>query len=179
MSFPLGHLRALSREEFPVLHSRLSIVPCFICSINSIKRRRERCWERLRAGGEGVDRGWDGWMASPTRWTKVWASSGRWWWTGRPGVLQSLGLQRVGHDWVTELTELTDCLLSWAISKTSSDNHFTFFFFGMVLFTASFWNCIHSSSGTLSTRSNPLNLFVTSTVLYNHKGFDFGQTWMA
>ena len=61
------------------------------------------CWERLKAGGEGDDRGWDGWMASPTRWTWVWASSGSWWWTGRPGVLQSMGLQRVGHDWATEL----------------------------------------------------------------------------
>ena len=50
------------------------------------------------------DRGWDGWMATPTRWTWVWASSGRWWWTGRPGVLWSMGSQRVKHNWVTELT---------------------------------------------------------------------------
>ena len=61
------------------------------------------CWERLKAGEEGDKRGWDGWMASPTRWTWVWASSGRWWWTGKPGVLQCMGLQRVVHDWVTEL----------------------------------------------------------------------------
>ena len=54
-------------------------------------------------GGEGDDRGWDGWMASPTRWTWVWVSLGNWWWTGKPGVLQSIGLQRVGHHWVTEL----------------------------------------------------------------------------
>ena len=54
-------------------------------------------------GGEGDDRGWDGWMASLTRWTRVWASSGSWWWTGRPGVLQSMGSQRVGHDRVTDL----------------------------------------------------------------------------
>ena len=52
--------------------------------------------------GEGDDRGWDGWMVSPTQWTWVWASSGRWWWTGKPGVLQSVGLQRVGHNWATE-----------------------------------------------------------------------------
>ena len=65
--------------------------------------KRPWCWERLKAGGEGVDRGWDGWMASPTRWTWVWASSGSWWWTGRPGVLRSMGSQRVGHDWATEL----------------------------------------------------------------------------
>ena len=53
--------------------------------------------------GGGRRRGWDGWMASLTQWTWVWVSSASWWWTGRPGVLQSMGLQRVGHDWVTEL----------------------------------------------------------------------------
>ena len=70
--------------------------------------KRLWCWEGLEAGGEGDDRGWDGWMASRTRWTWVWVNSGRWWWTGRPGVLQSMGLHRVGHDWATELnwTEL-------------------------------------------------------------------------
>jgi len=50
-----------------------------------------------------VDRGWDGWMASLTRWTWVWVNSGSWWWTGRPGVLRFMGLQRVGHNWVTDL----------------------------------------------------------------------------
>ena len=66
------------------------------------------CWEGLGAGGEGDDRGWDGWMASLTRRTWVWANSGSWGWTVRPGVLQFMGLQRVGHDWATELnwTEL-------------------------------------------------------------------------
>ena len=61
------------------------------------------CWERLKAGGEGDDRGWDGWMSSLTRWTWVWAVSGSWWWTGRPGVLQSMGSQRVRCYWMTEL----------------------------------------------------------------------------
>ena len=61
------------------------------------------CWEGLRARGKGDDRGWDGWMASPTRWTWVWVNSGSWWWTGRRGVLQFMGSQRVGHDWATEL----------------------------------------------------------------------------
>ena len=60
-------------------------------------------WERLRAGGEGDDRGWGGWMASPTQWTWVWVDPRSWWWTGRPGVLQFLRAQRVGHNWVTEL----------------------------------------------------------------------------
>ena len=58
---------------------------------------------KLKAGGEGGDRGWDGWMASPTQWKWVWVSSGSWWWTRKPGMLQSMGSQRVGHDWVTEL----------------------------------------------------------------------------
>ena len=65
--------------------------------------KRPWCWKRLKAEGEGDDRRWDGWMASPTRWTWVWVSSGSWWWTGKPGMLQSMGSQRVGHDWVTEL----------------------------------------------------------------------------
>ena len=72
--------------------------------VKSWLRKRPWCWERLKEGGEGDDRGWDGWMASPTGWTWVWASSGSWWWTGRPGMLQSLGLQRVGHDWGTGLS---------------------------------------------------------------------------
>ena len=65
--------------------------------------KRLWCWERLKAGGEGDNKGWDGWMASPTHWIWVWASSGSWWWTGKPGVLQSMGLQRVRNDWATEL----------------------------------------------------------------------------
>ena len=65
--------------------------------------KRPWCWERLRAGGEVDDRGWDGWMVSRTQWTSIWVGSGSWWWTGKPGVLQSLGLQRVGHNWGTEL----------------------------------------------------------------------------
>ena len=59
--------------------------------------------EGLGAGGKGDNRGWDGWMASLTQWTWIWVNSGSWWWTGRPGVLQFMGSQRVGHDWATEL----------------------------------------------------------------------------
>ena len=65
--------------------------------------KRMWCWERLRAGGEGDNRGWDGWMALLTQWTWVWVNSRSWWWTGRPGVLQSVGSQRAGHEWATEL----------------------------------------------------------------------------
>ena len=79
--------------------------------------KRPWCWERLKVGGEGDDKGWDGWMASPTRWTWVWVNSKSWWWTGKSGELQSMGSQRVGHDWTTELnwteipsnTQLTSC----------------------------------------------------------------------
>ena len=62
-------------------------------------------WERLEAGGEGDDRGWDGWMASLTQRTWVWVNTRSWWWTGRPGVLQSLGSPRVRHDRANELTD--------------------------------------------------------------------------
>ena len=64
---------------------------------------KDRCWRELGTGGEGDDRGWDGWMASRTQWMRVWVNSGSWRWTGRPGVLRFMGSQRVGHDWVTEL----------------------------------------------------------------------------
>ena len=60
------------------------------------------CGERLRAEGEECVRGWDGWMASPMQWTWTWADFGRWWETRRPGILQSMGSQRVAHDWATE-----------------------------------------------------------------------------
>ena len=65
--------------------------------------KRPWCLERLRAGGEGDNRRWEGRMASPTQWTWVWVDSGSWWWTGRPGVLRFMGSQRVRHNWVTEL----------------------------------------------------------------------------
>ena len=65
--------------------------------------KRLWCWEGLEAGGEGDDRGWDGWMASLTRWTWVWVNSGSWWWRERPGLLRFMGSQRVGHDWATAL----------------------------------------------------------------------------
>jgi len=65
--------------------------------------KRPWCWEILKVGGEGDDRGWDGWMASLTRWTWVRVTSRSCWWTGKPGMLQSMGSQRVTYDWLTEL----------------------------------------------------------------------------
>ena len=70
--------------------------------------KRPWCLERLRAAGEGDDRGWDGWMASPTWWAWVWVDSWSWWWTGRPGMLRFLGSRKVAHDWVTELNWVLD-----------------------------------------------------------------------
>ena len=72
--------------------------------------KRLWCWEGLREGEEGDDRGWDGWMASLTWWTRDWVNSRSWWWTGRPGVLRLMGSQGVGHNWATELN-WTDRLL--------------------------------------------------------------------
>ena len=79
--------------------------------------KRPWCWEWLKAGGEGDNRGWDGWMGSPTQWAWVWLNSRSWWWTGRPGVLQSMGSQRVGHDWAIELIV---CSMDWREEKTSN-----------------------------------------------------------
>ena len=72
---------------------------------------KDWCWEGFGVGREGDNRGWDCWMASPTWWTWVWVNFRSWWWAGRPGMLQFTGLQRVGHDWVTELngTKASPC----------------------------------------------------------------------
>ena len=78
-------------------HPHKHLLFCFVIATPN-GWQRPRCWERLKAGGEGDDRGQDGWMASPTQRTWVWASSGRWWRTGKPGMLQSMGLQRIGYD---------------------------------------------------------------------------------
>ena len=82
--------------------------------------KRPWCWERLKAGGEGEDRGWDGWMASLTLWTWVWASSGSWWWTWKLGVLQSMGLQIIRHDWATELMSIQHPFM--ILKKDSPEN---------------------------------------------------------
>ena len=83
---------------------------CWSCSSNTLATwceelthwKRPWCCGRQKAGREGSDRRWDGWMTSLTRWMWVWANSGSWWWTGRPGVLQSMGLKRVRQDLATK-----------------------------------------------------------------------------
>ena len=92
------------------------------------------CWERLQTEGEGGDRGWDGWKASLTQWTRLWASSRRWWRTGKPGTLQSMGSQRAGHNRATKQQWYIWCVscplcpaLHWdwppsAVCTSSKDN---------------------------------------------------------
>ena len=80
--------------------------------------RRLWCWERLKVGGEVDDRGWDGWMASPIRWTWVWASSRSWWWTGRPAMLQSVASQ----SW-TRLNDWTEPHLNFLAQSTWVNLH--------------------------------------------------------
>ena len=120
-AFELWCCRRLLRVPWTTRRSNQSILKeispeyslkdwCWSCNSNTLAtwckkltQKRPWCWERLRAGGEGDDKGWDDWMASLTQWTSVWVNSRNWWWTGRPGVLQSMGSQRVRHDWATEL----------------------------------------------------------------------------
>ena len=111
------------------------------------------CWERLKVGGEGDNRGWDSWMASLTRWTWVWINSRSWWWTGRPGVLQSMGSQRVRYNW-TELffilSEVLSPLFSSSILSTYRPGEFTFQCYSFLPF--------HTVHGVLKARI--LNWFV-------------------
>ena len=101
----------VSYENAKQLYLLMTISQCWGWNSNTLATwckqlthlKRPWCRERLRAGGKGDNRGWDGWMASPTRWTWVWVCSRSWWWTGRPGVLWFMGSQRVWHDWATEL----------------------------------------------------------------------------
>ena len=83
--------------------------------------KRPWCWERLKAGGEGGNREWDGWMASPTQWTWVWVSSRSWRRTGKPAVLQSMGWQKVGHDWMTARDQAhVSCIARWILNNWTS-----------------------------------------------------------
>ena len=126
-------------------------------------QKRPWCWERLKVGGEGDDTGWDGWMASLTQWTWVWVSSRSWWWTGKPGMLQSMGSQRVRHDWVTELNWITQWKniklykqnenngeTPWPPSRQASgSSHYTFVYILSYTFgeTITQWNLFGGQSG--------------------------------
>ena len=96
--------------------------------------KRLWCWEGLGAG-EGDDRGWDGWMASSTRWTWIWVNSRRWWWTGRLGVLRFMESQRVGHDWATELNWTELVLATHSRNQTHSEGQ------------CRWWNAVYYTGG--------------------------------
>ena len=97
------------------------------------------CWERWSEGGEGDDRGWDGWMASPTQWTWVWMDSESWWCTGKPGVLQFMGPQRVGHDWVTELTDYLKCSTCESVYPLNVTNLLSLLLFSHWVISGPLW----------------------------------------
>ena len=135
--------------------------------------KRPWCWEGLGAGGEGDDRGWDGWIASPTRWAWVWVGSRSWWWTRRPCVLRFMGSWWVGHNWATELnwTELKWLVSWWLVFESrlseygayTHDHHATlcssgqcfhlFVVFAPALIPSRFWNdsekwlCVKAGDG--------------------------------
>ena len=115
--------------------------------------KRPWCWEGLGEGGEGDDRGWDGWMASLTQWAWVWVNSGTWWWTGRPGVLQFMGLQRVRHDWATEL--------NWTDGKDKCQSTWLSVFSSVSVFSMT-----HGLSHMIPLVWNPWNLLVLSSPLH-------------
>ena len=123
-----------------------------------IEIARPWCWEILKAGGERDGKGWDGWMASRTQWTWVWASSWSWWWIGKPGVLQSMGWQRVRHDWATELN-WTERQRRWSL------NIYLFLLppCKVTLGWLCLWLCV-TVSRTL--HSCPFWLLITITTLY-------------
>ena len=125
--------------------------------------KRLWCWEGLGAGGEGDARGWDGWIASLTRWTWVWVNSGSLRWTGRPGVLRFMGSQRVGHYWATELnwTELSQwyCPTILTIALTI----WIWTFFGKLM--SLFFNMLSRFLIAFLQRAKSLNFMATATVL--------------
>ena len=119
--------------------------------------KRPWCWEGLGAGGEGDNRGWEGWMASPTRWTWVWVNSESWWWTGRPGVLWFTGSQRVGHNWATELNwliKITSVCILWTSNFPSRD-------------LAHRWSSTHEKWQGISYPWNSLNISINKILNYD------------
>ena len=140
--------------------------------------KRPWCWEGLGAEGEGGDRGWDDWMASPTGWAWVWVNFGSWWWTGRPGMLQFMGSQRVRHNWVTELNCLS---ISYLYLSTHTHTHPTpthliawqivdphslinsFHLISLTSFLPSWSHCIPFSSAKLNLFSPIPSWFISKT----------------
>ena len=138
--------------------------------------KRPWCWERLKVGREGDDRGWDGCMASATQWTWVWVSSESWWWTGKPGVLQSMGFQRVGHDWVTELNWTVLCLVAQSCPTLCDPMNYSppsSSIQGILQVRILEWAVIHFSRGSSQPQGlNPPGLLHYTQILYclRHQG---------
>ena len=121
--------------------------------------KRPWCWERLRVGWERDDRGWDGWMASLTQWTWVWTSSRSWWWTEKPGVLQSIESQRVGHDWATELN-WKECL-QWVALRLNTSSPFKPSTFSTHFFI---WRSCHPHTSAAPLYPSPALYLIFHTV---------------
>ena len=117
--------------------------------------------EWLKAGGEGDDRGWDGWMAWPTWWTWVWVGSRSWWWTGRPGMLLSMGSQRVGHDWTTFTQSLDPIQISTECCGVPSSTWWIFIASGIYFIHSSMPMSSSPSSQTFSSSSPPFSFIFT------------------
>ena len=117
----LGFLCVSSHYSIPQMMLKLKLQ--YFGHLTGRADSLEKTLEGLEAGREGDNREWDGWMASPTQWTWVWVNSRSWWWTGRPGVLQIMGSQRVGHDLVIELN-WTEAYFSGSLGSWSQCSHF-------------------------------------------------------
>ena len=117
----------------------------------------------LGVGGEGDDRGWDGWMASLTRWMWVWVNSRSWWWTGRPGVLRFMGSQKVGYDWVTELNWMWNYYILVTSAGSSKKQE----------------SSRKTSISALLTMAKPLTVWTTINCGKFWKRWEYQTTWHA
>ena len=109
------------------------------------------CWERLKTGREGDNRGWGVWMALPTQWTWVWANSWRWWRTGKPGVLQSMGSQRARHDWAIEQQQQCFLIILLMSTRLIVMSCLAFLILELCVFFLSFLVCLAKSLSFVKT----------------------------